>query len=213
MNNVKLIFTERENEIELYYKHVCSFENDTNEILFKILKANMLLMLYNFVEATISNTIDIIRTTIHNDDQTNFDNLKDKIKEQIIKDLQKKNISPENFSKLSSNISNDIIKLSFKKEEISKGNIDNETISNLSKIYGFIVNNSNYKETGHGRKLVSIKDRRNDLAHGTFSFADVGKDYSVQDLEKFKTETIKYVEYILNNVELYLNNKEYRKIG
>jgi len=213
MNNVKLIFTERENEIELYYKHVCSFENDANEILFKILKANMLLMLYNFVEATISNTIDIIRTTIHNDDQTNFDNLKDKIKEQIIKDLQKKNISPENFSKLSSNISNDIIKLSFKKEEISKGNIDNETISNLSKIYGFNVNNSNYKETGHGRKLVSIKDRRNDLAHGTFSFADVGKDYSVQDLEKFKTETIKYVEYIINNVELYLNNKEYRKIG
>lgn len=212
MNNVRLIFSEREKEINLYFNHISLLDNNENETLFKIFKANMLLMLYNFVEATVSNTIDIIRKTIHNDDQTNFDNLNDKIKEQIIKDL-KKNISPENFSKLCSNISNDIIKLSFRKEEISKGNIDNETISDLSKIYGFNVNNSNYTETGHGKNLVSIKDRRNDLAHGTYSFAEVGKDYSIQDLEKFKNQTIKYIEFIIINIEFYLNNKDYRKVG
>jgi len=210
MNEARRIFEGREKEIEHYFIHLQKVEEGSNDTLFRILKANLLLMLYNIVEATISNAIDAIRLAIHNDQNVNFDCLKNEIRVQIIRDL-KKNVSPDHFIKSSKDISHDIAKLSFKKEEISRGNIDRSIIIDLSKIYGFNVNDSNYQETGHGNTLVSIKEKRNDLAHGTFSFADVGKEYTMQDLEKYKNQTIKYIGFILDSIESYLINQEYKQ--
>lgn len=211
MRETRRIFNERSEEIDLYYLHISESEDKCDPVLFKVLKANLLLMLYNIVEATISNAIDAIRTAIHNDKEADFDCLKNEIRVQIIKDL-KKNISPENFSNSSKVISNDIIKLSFNRMSISGGNIDKDIISDLSKVYGFNINNSNYKETGHGQSLYSIKEKRNDLAHGTYSFSEVGQIYSSKDLETNKNQTFKYLEFILNNIDDYLLNRGYKTL-
>ena len=108
MNNVKQILAERKNEIDLYIEHLANIENTNEKVLFKVMKANAFLMLYNLIEAVISNSIDSIRNSIYTNQSVKFDSLKDQIKIEIIKDL-KKNISPENFAKQSQKISNDII--------------------------------------------------------------------------------------------------------
>lgn len=209
MNNVKLILDERKAEINLYVEHLSIIESNTNKILFKVMKANTLLMLYNLIEAVISNSIDSIRNSIYNNPNVKFDCLKEQIKIQIIKDL-KKNISPESFVKQTTKISNDIIKLSFKKDSISNGNIDLGRIRELAEIYGFEIQGSDYNETGHGKTITDIKGKRNDLAHGTYSFSEIGKDYSLEDLEKISTQTTKYLEFITNNIETYIEYQQYK---
>lgn len=209
MNDVNLILKERSEEINLYIKHLLIIESETNQVLFKVMKANTILMLYNLIEAVISNSINSIRNSIYNNPQVEFDCLKEQIKIQVIKDL-KKNISPENFVRQAIKISNDIIKLGFRKESIANGNIDNERISELANIYGFEINGSDYKETGHGNSITDIKGKRNDLAHGTYSFSEIGKDYSLKDLEKISRQTINYLYYITSKIEAYIENKNYQ---
>ena len=209
MIEVKQILTERKKEIDLYISHLSSIENDADKTLFKVMKANTLLMLYNLIEAVVSNSINSIRNSIYIDQSVKFDCLKEQIKIQIIKDL-KKNISPENFVKQTQKISNDIINLSFNKESISNGNIDLDKIKELSNIYGFTIKGSIYEETGHGNSITAIKGKRNDLAHGTYSFSEIGKDYSLEDIQKISNQTIKYLDFIILNIETYIQNQSYK---
>lgn len=208
MQQTKRILEERSVEIDSYFDYISSVEEDADMTVYKILKANVLLMLYNCVEAVVSNSVDAIRNNIHRDTSANFNCLKAEIKTQIIKDL-KQNVSPENFVQLCTEISKDIIKLSFKKENISKGNINRDIISSLATVYGFNINNSNYQETAHGGTLNTIKEKRNDLAHGIFSFAEIGKEYSTPDLQILKDQTIKYLSFVVTEIETYLTHKMY----
>ncbi|AZA73980.1 MAE_28990/MAE_18760 family HEPN-like nuclease [Chryseobacterium indoltheticum] len=209
MQVTKEIVTSRSTEIVSYLNYLQSIDEDNfDRTVFKILKANLLLMLYNFVESVVSNSIDAIRRNIYHNADANFDCLKNEIKIQILKDL-KTNMSPEEFVKSCTLITKDIIKLSFKKEKISKGNIDKEVINELSVIYGFNIRNSNYRDTAHGETLSTIKQKRNDLAHGTFSFAEIGKNYTTQDLEKITNQTINYLIFITQEIEIYLNEKKF----
>lgn len=74
--------------------------------------------------------------------------------------------------------------------------------------YGFSCK-TDYSKTGDGSDLRTIKDNRNDLAHGVKSFAEVGKNKSADELLKIKNKVIKYLRQILLNSENYLANKEY----
>ena len=52
-------------------------------------------------------------------------------------------------------------------------------------------------------------EKRNDLAHGNKSFADVGRDVTMGDILKIKEEVVEYLRQILTNIKNYLENKEY----
>ena len=49
------------------------------------------------------------------------------------------------------------------------------------------------------------------MAHGVFSFTEVGKEYSLQDLQKMKDETQNYLIEIINNIDNYLINQDYKQ--
>jgi DNA-binding phage protein len=54
-----------------------------------------------------------------------------------------------------------------------------------------------------------IKNKRNDLAHGNKSFAEIGKDITVEELLKIKEEVTAYLEQILNNINQYITGQDY----
>ncbi|NEN91620.1 MAG: hypothetical protein F6K48_23030 [Okeania sp. SIO3H1] len=56
-----------------------------------------------------------------------------------------------------------------------------------------------------GKNSVSL----NNLAHGIKSFAEVGKDKSADELIKIKNKVVKYLRQIIENIEIYINNREY----
>jgi len=209
MRSVKITFLERVNEVETYYTFMENFiQGSSNDDLNKILKSNLLLMLYNLVESSISNAIAEIHNDIHAH-QVSFNALKTELRKILISHL-KANLNPKSFVESINDIAIDIIKECFDKSKISNGNIDGRKIRDIGDDYGF-SHHTNYSRTKNGNSLVIIKGRRNDLAHGTFSFTEVGKEYSTSDLQNMKTETINYLSEILDNVENYLINQEYRQ--
>ena len=54
-----------------------------------------------------------------------------------------------------------------------------------------------------------IKNKRNDLAHGNKSFAEIGRDITVEELLTIKEEVIAYLEQILNNINQYITRQDY----
>jgi hypothetical protein len=205
---VRNIFQDRADEIETYFTFIDTFtQSNKNEELNKILKSNLILMLYNLMESTISNAIEEIHNNIHSN-AISFDLLKVDLRKNLIKHL--KSFNPHDFVTSINNISLDIVKKSFNKQKIFNGNVDSRKIRELGGVYGF-SSTTTYINTKNGQCLVDIKGRRNDLAHGIFSFTEVGKEYSLQDLEKMKNETKNYLLEILNNIDSYLSQQEYKE--
>jgi len=209
MNSVKIIYLERANEIEIYYNFIENFiETSTNDDLNKILKSNMILMLYNLVESTMSNAIEEIHNNIHSNG-VSFDLLKIELREVLVSYL-KSNSNAKDFVTKISSIANDIVKISFSKQKVFSGNVDSRKIQEISKQYGF-DSKTDHTETKNGNCLLTIKSKRNDLAHGTYSFTEIGKEYTTEDLEKMKKEAINYLKEILNNIDKYLKNQDYKQ--
>jgi hypothetical protein len=206
MIDVKNTFTQRKKEIDEYFIFLNSYRPvNADDNLFKILKSNLLIMLYNLIESSISNAIEEIHNNIYSN-SVSFNSLKGRIKSLIINNT--KRVNPDKFVLKINDIATDIVKHTFKKDELFSGNVDSKKIRKLSEQYGF-NSDTDYDKTKHGYHLVSIKDKRNDLAHGVFSFTEVGKEYTIQDLEEMKDKTLNYISEILDNIECFLLKKEY----
>jgi hypothetical protein len=206
MIDAKNTFNQRKTEIEEYFKFLNEYQPaNADDNLFKILKSNLLIMLYNLIESSISNAIEEIHNNIYSN-SISFNLLKEKIKSLVINNT--KRVNSDKFVAKITDIATDIIKHTFKREELFNGNVDSRKIKKLSEQYGF-NSNTDYARTKHGSYLVTIKDKRNDLAHGIYSFTEVGKEYAIQDLEDMTNTTICYISEIIENIENYLINKEY----
>jgi len=227
MDNTKQDFDNRKYEIDNYFKFLLIFDDDDTKIKFKkdneiveekiqpqfqtILIANAFLILYNLIESTVRNSIIEIYTKVE-DDELTFEKLSDNLQKLWIKQttdkLKDNNFNPETLREYILNLAKDIlqketIKLVKDKMDFS-GNLDAKKIRELASKIGF-------NGALNGRNLVRIKDKRNRLAHGEQTFYDVGKDFSVGDLLDFKNETYNYLSNIINNIEKFINDKNYTK--
>ena len=204
MNNARNEYLKRLHEVELYFdtlqlldKGTCSIKcvdilgneeiKDVDSELSTILKANGFLLLYNLIEATIRNSIDAVLNSIHASSVT-FGSLSDNLKKIWIKQESKGIISEKNHEKImhiaKTILDNEI--LSFERDCINiSGNIDAQKIREVLKQFGG-------NEIRNGRDLKTIKDKRNNLAHGEFTFSEIGRDYTVGDLINYKDETKSY---------------------
>jgi hypothetical protein len=176
-----------------------------NSELAKTLKANGFLLLYNLVESTMRNAIAEIFQEIKVKN-ISFDLVRREIKKVVIQNF--KNRSADNVYSKITNISLDIITAGFNPREIFSGNVDGKEITKTARKYGFSYD-TDYSKTKHGQNLYTVMENRNDLAHGNKSFAEVGKDTTIEDLLKIKEEVIEYLQKILQNIEEYLSNEEY----
>ena len=177
---------------------------DVDSELSTILKANGFLLLYNLIEATIRNSIDAVLNSIHASSVT-FGSLSDNLKKIWIKQESKGIISEKNHEKImhiaKTILDNEI--LSFERDCINiSGNIDAQKIREVLKQFGG-------NEIRNGRDLKTIKDKRNNLAHGEFTFSEIGRDYTVGDLINYKDETKSYLSSVLDEIQDYIGNQKY----
>lgn len=215
-------FNERSKEVSKYFVFMKSLEQGTTKLciegiggtnkirklepeLEKTLKASGFLLLYNLVESTMRNAIEAIFEELRSKG-VSFDQVRPELKVIVLKNLQRRN--PDKVLLNITAISLDIITAGFDKEELFSGNIDGRLIRETGGKYGFSCS-TNYAKTGDGHDLLTVKSNRNDLAHGIKSFAEVGRDQSMDDLLKIKKKVVKYLRQILENIETYLANKEY----
>lgn len=215
-------FNERSKEVSKYFIFLKNMEQGTIKLsmegksgkpkikqidpeLLKTMKASGFLLLYNLVESTMRNAIEAIFDELQSQG-ISFDEIKPQLKKIVLKNLKKRN--PDQVILNLTAISIDIINAGFDKEDLFSGNIDGRKIQQTAKDYGFSCTTDQAK-TGHGKDLLTVKENRNDLAHGIKSFAEVGRDQSADDLLKIQEKVVNYLRQILENIETYIDNQEY----
>ena len=169
------------------------------------LKANGFLLLYNLVESTMRNAIEAIFEELKSSGVP-FDSLRIEVKKIVLYNF--KNRSLDNVHSRITNISTDIIKEGFNRRKLFSGNVNREQIAKTAREYGFSCD-TDHTKTKHGENLDAVMEKRNDLAHGNKSFANVGRNVTIGDILQIKEEVVEYLRQILINIENYLENQEY----
>lgn len=217
MNNTRIEYHKRLHEVEVYFEALKLLDNGscsikctdilgvetTKEIdseLSTILKANGFLLLYNLIESTIRKSIDAVINSMHTSSVT-FRNLSDELRKLWIRQ-EGKNPNEEKIMSIAKIVLENGL-LTFKKDFINiSGNIDAQEIRKILKQVGG-------NEISDGRCLKAIKDKRNHLAHGEFSFSEIGKDYTVNDLIAYKNDTKEYLSKVLEEIQSFIDNQKY----
>lgn len=219
------MFDERVQEIDLYFEALKELDQGNAEHLgtshyfdsefIKILKANTLLMVYNLVESTVMGGILEIYDKVKQEVLT-YSSVRKEIKDiwfaykfrQVYDQKAHYNSYKDKAMEIVNSIlTGEIIELDRKATAIS-GNLDAQTIRNVCHDHGICFT----PEDGSrgGVVLGTVKDRRNDLAHGTLSFAECGRDYSIEDLVKIKEETVLFLRGLLTGMKQYYDGKQYK---
>ncbi len=168
----------------------------------KTLKASCFLLLYNLVESTLTSAIE----SIHEEIEQNgfgFDECRDELREELHRLLCKRTWEKVKGSIVS--INRDIVHRTFLKKEVFSGNLDPRLFRKHAKRYGF---RPPVPKKIHD-KIRELKDRRNDLAHGVFSFEEIGRDIAVQELELYLKSVESYLINAMEHIADYLDNKSY----
>ena len=219
------MFDERVQEIDLYFKAMKELdEGYTNHIsdatyfnreFIKILKANTLLMIYNLVESTVMGGILDIYDKLRQEGLT-YSGVRKEIKDiwfsykfKQVYDQQAhfNSYKGKAMEIVNSILVGEVIELDRKATSIS-GNLDAQQIRNVCSDHGISFQTD--ENSRGGIVLETVKDRRNDLAHGTLSFAECGREYSLGDLIKIKKETVLFLRGLLDGMKCYYDEKQYQ---
>ena len=168
--------------------------------LFKTLKANGFLLLYNLVESTLKNAIEAIFDELKSRG-VSFDACRTEVRKIALANLRKHNV--EKILPALSSISVDVVVATFRKDDLFSGNVDARRVREVAKEYGFVTPRRKSDE------LLTVKTNRNDLAHGVKSFADVGREYDAGRLETIRAEVVNFLEELLDNVATYIADQAY----
>ncbi|TWH63867.1 hypothetical protein LX59_03031 [Azomonas agilis] len=203
--NTKLVFTDSTENTSEY---------EISRELKKTLKANTYLLLYNLVEATMTNAVDAIHKAIY-EEKLNFNDLSDELKFIVLRYFNKatKDFGSNGGDLIGTEahpIEHAILKFGYNREKIFSGNVDCTEIRETAKKYGFKSPDPNKNGREIARKLKEIKNRRNALAHGRQSFEDCGQYIASDSLEQSAHEIIVYLRLVIWSVSKYIRQEMYK---
>ncbi|WP_273804302.1 MAE_28990/MAE_18760 family HEPN-like nuclease [Providencia rettgeri] len=173
-----------------------------------ILKSTLHMLSYNLVECTTRGCIEAI-----------YDHMKDSniCYNDLKLELQKKTLNrividyPNDIERLhrriGNNISQKLIEVSFNVRKEFNGNITKSTIGDIKKRYGIIMNDA--PECRNGVDLDTLKDIRNDLAHGNTAFSKKGAIDTVNDVISRVKNINDFMLLFILATEEYLANQGY----
>lgn len=229
MQNVIDDFNERVAEVEQYLKvlerlekpEVVLFDKSTRrekrvlqEGSLKVMKATVFLLIYNVVESAIRSAFGYLYGEIATASMTGRD-LRLELRKIWIKQqfqrLDDDSASIRTFRELTERLVDEVadgkaINLEGRLLPVS-GNLDADAIRQICHRHGVIV--SVHKNAAGGVEMKTVKNQRNALAHGNSSFSDCGKQYTVTDLKRIKTQAVIFVRGILRNVKKFTDKKQY----
>lgn len=229
MQNVIDDFNERVNEVEQFLKvlerlekpEVVLFDKTTRrekrvfqEGSLKVMKATVFLLIYNVVESSIRSAFGHLYDEIAVASMTGTD-LRAELRKIWIKQqfqgLDDDSASVRTFRDLTERLVEEIadgntVNLEGRLLPVS-GNLDADSIRQVCRKHGVVV--AVHKNAAGGVEMKTVKDQRNSLAHGSSSFSDCGKQYTVTDLKRINNQAVIFVRGILRNVKRYTDKKLY----
>jgi hypothetical protein len=203
-----------------------AYSSNAKDDLLRTMRASAFLLLYNLMESTVTNAVEAIFDELETQ-RVDFDDCSERLRAIVLTNLKVcsvKDLLP-NIQRLAS----DIISRTFRKNEVVSANVDARLIRDLADTYGFdapevpqvwqqaeargfpTVLPSGQRLPATGGSLLTVKTHRNNLAHGSSSFSEVGKNFTHNDIVIIKCEVIAYLDTVLKNVSDYLKAQQYRR--
>lgn len=227
MDLVRANFNDRKDEIDIYFEFIDFLDNiekmenmeKSSYILYnkdveKIIRANSLLMLYNLVESTLVTGMEEVYSALKENNIT-YGQVRSEIREiwfnYRFSNAYDRKAHYDTYKKTAEKIIesimlNETLVLDRKATGIS-GNLDATSIRDVCKKHGI-----QFYTPGNchgGEKLTKVKDQRNQLAHGTLSFVECGRYFTVEDLHVIKEEVENFLSGFIDSIESYYDNEEY----
>lgn len=196
-------FQKRDKEIDEFVGHLNSLEKQVGfpTSLINTMKSSALLMIYNSVESTMTSLLQDVFDHLEGN-SVNFDALNDTMKTLVLTYSKRRN--PEKLVAKMSASALTLVVACFDRTDLFSGNIDCRKIREALKELGVST-----KHTYRENALLKVKEERNDLAHGTKSFADCGKNYSASQLLDLHVKTSKVLNQVIDDFKTFLNAKAY----
>ncbi|OOF84628.1 hypothetical protein BKG93_06840 [Rodentibacter ratti] len=193
----------RDEDIDKIYTHLISLQDPE---LCDIFKANLFIMLYNKVEFFFREFIFSIYDEIH-DQNIAFFELKPHIQTIISGYLFPKDCPTNQKHQTIKNLFQDKVKYyKPEKTDIANGNINGDMFKNILNAYQI----TGVRIYFRGEiTLHTLKNIRNQLAHGEKDFSEIGRLYTIEQIDKFKEELKNIFLNIQDKLEISLNNKFY----
>lgn len=220
MQNTLELFKDRKEEVDFYYSNMYMveesngvFKKSDNTRLIKIMKSNLLLMLYNLIEACIVSGMMEIYERLASD-KCSYKLLIDEIQKlwtnHQINEIYGSTASRSDYENRVQQIVQDItsnspIKLQHKILGIN-GNLDARKIKEICDSHCI-----SYSPNTRGDWLEKIKRQRNNLTHGDVSFSECAKDLTLEDLRVIKDDVFVFIDDVLNGMKDYYDGKKYRR--
>jgi len=206
MLSIRDDFEERIKEADILLKHIEDLSNQTNSVQkSSILKSAYIILLYNIIEATTR----LVFERIH-DDLSNYSYQQFSEKIQLLfVDYYFKNQSDKKYKSNIDNTFSNALKFPLledytKKVTLFSGNLDARELNKLLKKYGIGA-----LTTRNKHMLLTIKNKRNKLAHGEDMFKDSCRGYTVKELTAFKSAVYNTMKQLINLGDTFLISKIY----
>lgn len=193
----------------------CQSETPNFTMVKTSIKAGIILMLYNAVESTVTKCLERMHGILINQGLM-FDDCNDSLKQLVV-------VYYENAKERVTDVHNKALHI-LRFYEYINGNRGFElTYEQMSKFYSLYSGNLDSREIisvlekyGIGfqeriSELKTIKDKRNQLAHGELSFEEVGRELSLQQLNHMKEKTFTYLEKLIDKINRYIEDEQYKK--
>jgi hypothetical protein len=195
---------------------IVNYEIDRNFV--KTQLATTYLLLYNLVEAVLTNIFLSIHDTIK-EEEIAYDQLSENLKSIYVQSFKSmvrdsKSAIFESFlqREIRKRLNHVLTTVEHDKQKIFNGNITSKVVNKFFKDYGMELAEHDRSLSRSGDCLELIKNRRNELAHGSISFVDCGQSTSVDELERYFKEVKEYMNAIINGASKYLNEKMYKMV-
>lgn len=221
----KLVFDHKEILLSDYIDSSGLYSIDSE--LIKILKSNTILLLYNLIEGTINVLLNEYFGVLNRENKE-YNKYKLPIKKIWLKykhrsfssgDMKKDEYIIRTIETLLSEII-EIKPKTIKDSELGErilhnydayisetnsneisGNLDARKIRELFVLYG--LPNIDKKCDS----MVKVKNKRNNLAHGNETFAQVGSNFTIKELFQMKDEIVDFLNYLIIETETYITNQ------
>lgn len=230
MQRAREDFEERVKEVDAFFKILNRMEKPDTAFLtktsqgrrktridpdgFTMMKASVFLIVYNLVEGAIRSSFNVFYDTIRSEGLELGDlgsELRDIWIEQQYRVPDSHSASRRTYQEVARKLIEEIVKHSVvdltQEGAHFSGNLDAAKIRRIYKKHG-VRATAHYRARG-GQGLEIVKEKRNALAHGSESFLECGRDYTVKQLEVIKREAEIFVRSILRNMEKHIEQRAY----
>ena len=187
----------------------------------KILFSSTYLQLYNLVESTINQLMSAVGRHSQNGISGDLTKLSNKVRDLYLKHMlpSDPNLAPEKrlehaIRLLQQAVGSEPIEIIIPRG--GGGNWDLKAIGNLNNRIGVelilpaeMQEKLNRPFRNDQGPLRYIKDVRNNLGHGSISFADCGQGHTYSEFRTLIDIVKEYLELLMNAYEQYINNQQY----